>query len=309
MDKDALSGRSALRIGTRGSPLALAQARQVRDALGGGELVTVRTAGDREQKARLSELGGKGVWTKELERALLEGEIDLAVHSLKDVESERPPGLIIAAALPRADVRDRLIGVSSLAELKPSMTAGTSSPRRAAQLLVHVPGLNIVPFRGNVGRRLRRVEEGEADATLLAAAGLDRLGYTEIGAAVDTADMLPAPGQAAIGVETRADNAPLRSALAGISHADTFVAITAERAFARALGGSCHSPVAALATRQEQHFLLRGELYALDGSARRAGKRRFSPEEAEAAGAELARELLDGAPENIAGLFSPPAGA
>lgn len=300
MDKE-----KPLRIGTRGSPLALAQAEAVRAALGGGEIVTVKTAGDRRQDVRLSELGGKGVWTKELERALIEGDIDLAVHSLKDVESERPPGLVIAVTLPRADVRDRLIGVASLAELKAGMTVGTSSPRREAQLARLVPGLNFVPLRGNVATRLKRIEEGAADATLLAAAGLTRLGMADTGTAVDTDKLLPAPGQAAIAVETRADDAAVRGRLADISHAETFIAVTAERAFARRLGGDCHSPVAALAERDgPDRYRLRAEILSPGGADIVAGERIFAPDDAAEAGAALAEELLGRAPASIRDLFA-----
>lgn len=298
-----MSASASFRIGTRGSPLALAQAEAVRAALGGGEIVAVTTKGDRRQDVRLSELGGKGVWTKELERALAMDEIDLAVHSLKDVESERPGGLMIAATLPRADVRDRLIGLDGLGDLAPGMRLGTSSPRREAQLLRRVPGLRIVPLRGNVATRRQKVAEGEADATILAAAGLDRLGHSEIGIAIETADMLPAPGQAAIACECRAADDRVRAALAGINHADTFTAITAERAFARRLGGSCHSPVAALAVRTEDAFLLRGQILSLNGTEERGGDIRFAPDEAEAAGTMLAERLLRDAPREIAALF------
>ncbi|MGB3722032.1 MAG: hydroxymethylbilane synthase [Pacificimonas sp.] len=294
------------RIGTRGSPLALAQARMVADALGvPSELSIVRTAGDREQRKPLAELGGKGVWTKELERALLDGEIDMAVHSMKDVESERPSGLFIAAMLPRADVRDRLIGPVSLDALRPGMTVGTSSPRRAAQMQRRVPGLTVIPFRGNVARRLRRLAENEADATLLAAAGLDRLGQAG-GVAVETTDMLPAPGQGAIGIEVRADNTELRARLAGLSDAATFTAVSAERAMASALGGSCHSPVAALAIADGDGFFLRGEILSLDGQVMRSGERHFAPRDAARAGDSLGRELLSDAPPEIAALFDGP---
>lgn len=307
MNKESLpiSSSDSLRIGTRGSPLALAQANAVREALGGGEIVTVKTVGDRRQDVRLSDIGGKGVWTKELERALLEGDIDLAVHSLKDVESERPPGLVIAATLPREDVRDRLIGVNGLEALKAGMTVGTSSPRREAQLARLVPGLTFVMLRGNVATRMKRIEDGAADATLLAAAGLTRLGLSETGTPVETNRMLPAPGQAAIAIETRADDAAMRERLAEISHGETFIAVTAERAFARRLGGDCHSPVAALAEREDsEQFRLRAEILSPGGGDRVAGETRFLPEEAAAAGAALAEQLLARAPASIRDLFA-----
>ncbi|MBV7255359.1 hydroxymethylbilane synthase [Pacificimonas sp. WHA3] len=301
--------KKAFRIGTRGSPLALAQANMVAAAIGEpAELAIVRTAGDREQSRPLAAIGGKGVWTAELERQLLSGEIDMAVHSMKDVESERPGGLFIAAMLPRADVRDRLIGLPNLAALTAGATIGTSSPRRASQLLRRVPGLNIVPFRGNVATRLQRIADREADATLLAAAGLARLGQDDVGTAIETRDMLPAPGQGAIGIEVRADRARLRERLAQISHPETYDAVTAERAFARALGGSCHSPVAALAVIEGDRLVLRGEILSENGQIHRSGEASLSGVRSrhgvEAMGAALARDLLDGAPEALASLFT-----
>jgi hydroxymethylbilane synthase len=302
MDKDA-----PLRIGTRGSPLALAQAEAVKAALAGegraGEIVTVSTRGDRRRDVPLAQLGGKGVWTKELERALLDGEIDLAVHSLKDVESVRPDGLLVAATLPRADVRERLIGVAGLDALTGGMRVGTSSPRRAAQLLRRVPGLVIEPLRGNVATRLKAIKDGAFDATLLAAAGLSRLRHDDVGSALTTEDMLPAPGQAAIAIEARADDAAVLQALAAINHAETFTAVTAERAVSRRLGGSCHSPVAALARRDGEGWYLRAEILSLDGADLRSAERRFAAAGAEAAGTAMAEALLAGAPDSIARLF------
>ncbi|MHB9880021.1 hydroxymethylbilane synthase [Pacificimonas sp. ICDLI1SI03] len=297
------------RIGTRGSPLALAQARMVAAALPGeSQLVEVRTAGDREQTRPIAAIGGKGVWTAELERQLLAGEIDMAVHSMKDVESERPGGLTIAAMLPRADVRDRMVGAAGLHALSEGMVIGTSSPRRAAQLLRNYPYLKIVPIRGNVATRLAKLEAGEADATLLAAAGLDRLGHGDVGTAIGTDEMLPAPGQGAIGIEVRADRTDLREVLASISDPDTYIAVSAERAFALALGGSCHSPVAALAVRDGQEFLLRAEILTEDGRIDRRGETRFAADAPRAvpteAGAALGRNLLAQAPPELAALFS-----
>src|SRR4051812_18970635 len=201
-----------LRIGTRGSPLALAQARMVatalRDAHGWGperiEIVPITTTGDQIRDRPLAEIGGKALWTRELDRALGDGLTDISVHSMKDVETIRPPELAIAAMLPRADVRDRLIGGESLAALPHGARLGTSSPRRAAQLLARRPDFRIVPLRGNVDTRLRKIETGEADATLLASAGLDRLGKHDVGVVLD--DFLPAPAQGAVGIEVRADD-------------------------------------------------------------------------------------------------------
>src|SRR5512139_4173905 len=201
-------------IGTRGSPLALAQAHMVATALkqahgwpeGKVEIRTVKTSGDRIQDRPLAEVGGKALWTKELDLALLAGDTHCSVHSMKDVESERPDTLAIAAMLPRADVRDRLIGASTIAELPQGARVGTSSPRRAAQLKRLRPDLSVVSIRGNVDTRLAKLAAGEVDATLLAAAGLDRLDRHDVGSPVDLTEMLPAPAQGAIGIECRSDD-------------------------------------------------------------------------------------------------------
>ena len=201
-----------LRLGTRGSPLALAQARMVANAIAAAhgpaappiEIVPIRTSGDRIQDRPLAEVGGKALWTKELDRALLDGEIDFAVHSMKDVETIRPPAIGLAAMLPRADVRDRLIGADSVAALPAGAVVGTSAPRRAAQLRRLRPDLRIVLFRGNVATRLAKLAAGEAQATLLAAAGLDRLGQGDVGATVPVETMLPAASQGAVGIEALA---------------------------------------------------------------------------------------------------------
>src|SRR5689334_5723264 len=194
---------AGLRLGTRGSALALAQARKVAAAIetsqrwpeGYVQIVEITTTGDKVQDRPLAEIGGKALWTKELDRALMEGEVDFCVHSMKDVESERPDDIHIAAVRPRGDVRDRLIGASSIDELKQGAVVGTSSPRRKAQLLRLRPDLKIVPLRGNVGTRLKAVENGDVDATLLASAGLKRL-EIDAGTAIPTEIILPAPGQA-----------------------------------------------------------------------------------------------------------------
>ena len=191
-----------LKLGTRGSPLALVQANMVRDALcaahgwdeGRIEIVPIKTTGDRVQDVALAEIGGKALWTKELDRALLSGEIDFAVHSMKDVETIRPSEIAIAAMLPRADVRDRLIGAESIAALRQGAVIGTSSPRRVAQLKRLRPDFETVLFRGNVATRLAKVAAGEVDASMLAAAGLDRLGQPEVGVAIETDVMLPGTG-------------------------------------------------------------------------------------------------------------------
>ncbi len=266
-------------------------------------ILPVKTSGDRIQDRPLAEVGGKALWTKELDHALIAGETDLSVHSMKDVESERPETLQIAAMLPRADVRDRLIGAESVDSLSQGAVVGTSSPRRAAQLLRLRPDLQIVPIRGNVATRLGKVMGGEVEATLLAAAGLDRLGIDE-GSAIETVTMLPAPSQAAIGAECRADDEVTASLLAAINHLPTCAAVAAERAFALAIGGSCHSPVAALALQGADGAIwLRAEILSVDGSVHVGGETRFSRTDSDAP-AELARELLGRAPAAVRELFA-----
>src|SRR6478672_8758218 len=209
-----------LRLGTRGSPLALAQARKVAAAIetsqrwpdGWVQIVEIRTTGDEVQDRPLAEIGGKALWTKELDRALLAGEVDFCVHSMKDIESVRPPDIHIAAVRPRGDVRDRIIGAESIEALKQGAKVGTSSPRRAAQLLRIRPDLKIVPLRGNVETRLRKIADGEVDATLLCSAGLKRLGI-DAGTAIPTEVILPAPAQTVIGVERRTNGTRTESVL------------------------------------------------------------------------------------------------
>jgi len=271
---------------------------------GSVRLREVRTSGDRIQDRPLAEIGGKALWTKELDWALLEGLTDASVHSLKDVESERPSELTIAACLERADVRDRLIGAPSLDALGQGARVGTASPRRTAQMLRCRPDLQAVQIRGNVATRLNRVAGGEFDATFLAAAGLDRLGIDE-GYAIEPNEFLPSPGQAAIGIECRSDDPTTRSLLEAVDHLATHRAILAERAFARAVGGSCHSPVAALGIVEGDDSLwLRAELLSSDGAERVAGEARAGAGEEEAVGAALAADLLARAPPAIRGLFA-----
>jgi hydroxymethylbilane synthase len=292
----------ALRLGTRGSPLALVQARMVAAALPcATELVVIRTTGDRVQDRPLAEIGGKALWTRELDRALMAGEIDAAVHSMKDVETIRPATIAIAAALPRADVRDRLIGAESIAAIPNGAVAGTSSPRRRAQLLRLRPDLRVVPIRGNVDTRLAKLAAGEVDVTLLAAAGLDRLDRTGVGVAVATDVLLPAPAQGAVGVEVRADDAATAALLGGISHAETLRCVLAERALLAGLGADCHSPVAALAALAGETLRLRASLYTEDGTEEVcAAAEGTGPE----VGTELAATLLDRAPPAIRRLFA-----
>jgi len=298
-----------LRLGTRGSPLALVQAHMVADALrtahGWGEdaiaIVPVKTTGDAVQDRPLAEIGGKALWTKELDRALLDGGIDFAVHSMKDVETIRPEAIRIAAILPRADVRDRLIGAESIATLPHGARIGSSSPRRAAQLRHLRPDVSIVPFRGNVETRLRKLAEGEADATLLAAAGLERLERPDVGHAIPLDVMLPAPAQGAVGIEARADDTATLALLAAIDHDETHICVATERAFLAALGAGCHSPVAALAVREGERLSLRAALFDEAGAHHMTGHRLIA-EPAQAA--ELADWLLGQAPPAIAALFA-----
>jgi hydroxymethylbilane synthase len=297
------------RLGTRGSPLALTQARMVADALITAhgwaetqvELVIIRTTGDRIQDRPLAEIGGKALWTRELDRALVDRAIDAAVHSMKDVETLRPSSLAIVATLPRADVRDRLIGAETIAAIPHGATVGTSSPRRRAQLLRLRPDLHVVPIRGNVDTRLAKLAAGEVDATLLAAAGLDRLDRPDVGTAIATDVMLPAPAQGAVGVEVRAADARARDLVAAIDHLDTHACVLAERAFLAGLGADCHSPVAALASLSGETLRLRASLLAEDGSDALHGAGEGTGPEV---GTLLAADLLARAPPAIRHLFS-----
>ncbi|CAN5271910.1 hydroxymethylbilane synthase [soil metagenome] len=298
-----------IRIGTRGSPLALVQANMVKDLLAAahglaGEIVIIKTTGDKVQDRALAEIGGKALWTKELDRALLDGEIDCAVHSMKDVETIRPAAIIIAAMLPRADVRDRLIGADSIAALPQGAVIGTSSPRRAAQLRRLRPDVKPVLFRGNVDTRLAKLAAGEVDATLLAAAGLDRLDRPDIGIAIESDVMLPAPAQGAVGIEARTDDARMRDWLKAIDDGATHRCVLLERALLAALEADCHSPVAALAREEGDRVSIRGELLAEDGSDHVTGERSGAIGDFGVAEA-LAADLLTRAAPDIRRLFSP----
>lgn len=265
-----------IKIGTRGSPLALAQARETRQrliaahglALSDIEIVTITTTGDMIKDRPLSEIGGKGLFTKEIEEALLSGEIHLAVHSMKDLPASLPEGLTIAAVLPREDPRDAFMSLvaGSIAELKHGATLGSSSVRRTAQLLRLRPDLKTVQFRGNVETRLRKLSEGVADATFLACAGLNRLGLADkITLAMPTDIMLPAIAQGAIGIEIRDGDQATRELLSAINHAPSEIAVTCERAFLKALDGSCRTPLAGHATLKGNMLSFRGHALTLDG--------------------------------------------
>jgi hydroxymethylbilane synthase len=298
-----------LRLGTRGSPLALAQARKVAAAIetaqrwpeGYVELVPMTTTGDKIQDRPLSEIGGKGLWTKELDRALIAGELDFCVHSMKDVESIRPKEVHIAAVRPRGDVRDRIVGAESIDKLKKGAIVGTSSRRRAAQLLRLRPDLKIVPLRGNVETRIAKVESGEIDATLLASAGLKRL-EINVGTAIPTEIILPAPGQAVIGMECRTNDTHTQSVLTTVNNQITYQCVMAERVFTRALGATCASPVAAFCVLEDGDLRMRAQLFSEDGSEMVEERAAFDCDDNDTP-AELARKMLAMAPESIRKLF------
>jgi hydroxymethylbilane synthase len=303
-----LQGAAAkIRIGTRGSPLALAQAREVQVRLeaahGPGRLAfevrTIKTSGDRIQDRPLSEAGGKGLFTKEIEEALLAGEVDIAVHSAKDMPTQLPAGLTLAAFLPREDVRDALIcaKAASLAGLPAGAVVATSSLRRQAQVKHLRPDLVVIPMRGNVETRLRKLAEGAADATLLAMAGLNRLGLADCAAApVPVEQILPAVAQGTIGVEIRADDTETAGVLAAINHQPTALAVTAERAFLAKLEGSCRTPIAALGELRGgpagAQFVFRGMILSPDGRQCHQTMRVGRPEEALRLAEDAAAELL-----------------
>lgn len=298
------------RLGTRASPLAMAQAHMTRALLIAAHgwaddaviLVPMVASGDRILDRALADVGGKALWTRELDRALSDGMIDASVHSMKDVETLRPPEFVVAAVLERADVRDRLIGAPSLDALPVGARVGTSSPRRTAQLLRRRPDLQIVLLRGNVGTRLGKIDAGEADATLLAAAGLHRLGMDDVGVAIPTDILLPAPAQGAIGVEVCAGRDDVRAAVTAINHGPSCRAIAAERALLEGLGGDCRSPIAALATESAGgQLIIEAELFASDGSAHVHDRRRLAgPDEAIA----MAADMLAAAPASVRALFA-----
>jgi hydroxymethylbilane synthase len=301
----------SFKIGTRGSPLALAQAHMTADALkaahGWGdadvEIIIIHTTGDKVQDRALAEIGGKALWTKELDAALMDGRIDIGVHSMKDVETLLKDGICLAAMLPRADVRERLIGAASIAALPQGARIGTSSPRRAAQLKAKRPDLVTEILRGNVARRLAQVEAGVIDATLLAAAGLDRLGQ-DVGALIEIDEMLPASAQGAVGITVRDGDEATLARLEPINHLPTFQCVTIERAFLAALGGTCHSPVAALARLEGEGVTFRGQILAEDGSEVQEGGFNAALHEAPERVAALAAELLGRSSPAVRGLFT-----
>lgn len=291
-----------IRIGSRGSPLALAQANEVKQRLVSAhgldaaavEIRTFKTTGDRIQDRPLAEAGGKGLFTKEIEEALLAGEIDLAVHSMKDMPTELPGGLTIASMLPREDVRDAFISLryASLAELPSGAVVGSSSLRRQAQVRRLRPDLNVIEFRGNVGTRLRKLEQGVAEATFLACAGLKRLGQAgRITSVMPSEEMLPAVAQGAIGIEIRRDDADTARLVAALNHGPTAVCVETERAFLARLEGSCRTPIAGLAELHDGVIHFRGLILSPDGTRFHAIQRQGSPADARAMGDDAGREL------------------
>jgi hydroxymethylbilane synthase len=290
------------RIGTRGSRLALWQAHAVRDRIAAAtgrdpetiEVKVIKTSGDTIIDRPLAEEGGKGLFTKEIDEALLRGDIDLAVHSAKDVPTILPPGLVIAACLEREDPRDVLISgkAKSIAGLPRGARVGTASLRRQAIMKRMRPDLEVAPLRGNVETRLRKLDAGEADAIILALAGLRRLGIEARATAIMSADeFLPAAGQGAIAIETRADDRNTRDLLARIDHADTSTVLACERAFLAALDGSCKTPIGAYATIEGEAIHFRGLIARPDGSAAHDTAAMGRRADAAALGAECGHEL------------------
>ena len=292
-----------LRVGTRGSPLALAQAHEVRDRLLAAhpglapeavEIVTITTSGDRIQSKALREFGGKGLFTKEIEEALYEDRIDLAVHSMKDMPTVLPDGLAITCLLPREDPRDVFLSprADSLEALPSGSVVGTASLRRQAQLRHRRPDLQVVTFRGSVNTRLRKLAEGEADATFLALAGLRRLAMADRATApVPVETMLPAVAQGAIGIEIRENDRAVADALTPLHDRDTEIRLAAERAFLAALDGSCRTPIAGLALIEGDEVWFRGQILRPDGSESLEIERRGPPGEAAALGREAGESL------------------
>ncbi len=287
-----------LKLGTRGSPLALAQAEMVRAALAAlgrqVAVVPIRTTGDRITDRPLAEAGGKGLFTKEIDAALLSGAIDFAVHSAKDLPTALPDGIVIAACLKRADHRDAFLSPRArhLRDLPQGAVVGTASLRRAALALRLRPDLKIVPMRGNVETRLRKLEAGEADATMLAMAGLTRLGLADRATSIlEADDWLPAPGQGTVAITARREDAPVLDPIFRIGDGTTTIALFCERAFLAVLDGSCRTPIGGLAEIEADTLHFRGIIVKPDGSAAHTVERRGRVAEAKALGADAGEEL------------------
>jgi len=291
-----------LKIGTRGSLLALAQAHEVRDRLVAAhglapediEIIVIKTTGDRVQDRPLSEIGGKGLFTKEIEEALYDGSIDIAVHSMKDMPTELPPGMEIAALLPREDARDAFLSpkAKDIMSLDHGAVVGSSSLRRAAQIKRLRPDIEVVNFRGNVQTRLKKLESGIVDATLLAYAGLKRLGIEhEVTSLIETTDMLPAVAQGAIGIEIKSDDDDARAAIASLNDDQTEICVAAERAFLKVLDGSCQTPIAGYAEVKNATVMFSGMILKPDGSESFSCHREGCADEAAAMGRDAGIEL------------------
>ena len=304
------SPAAPLNIGTRGSPLALAQAYETRARLSAAfdlpleafEIVVIVTSGDKILDRPLKEVGGKGLFTREIEADLLSGKIDIAVHSMKDMPTLQPDGLLLDTYLPREDVRDAFISPTSsgLADLAPGTVVGTSSLRRRAQLKLRRPDLEVVEFRGNLQTRLKKLDDGVAAATFLAMAGLNRLGMSEVPAtAVETDMMLPAVAQGAIGIERRSDDSRVAEMLAAIHDTPTGQRLAAERSFLLELDGSCETPIAGLAELDGGDVYLRGEVLRPDGSEAISDAMRCPIEDGVQAGREMAHKMLAQAGPNF----------
>ena len=291
---------NTIRIGTRGSALALTQAGHVIEALRRAhpstafEICTIKTTGDRVQNRPIEQLGTTGVFTKEIEAALLRGEIDAAVHSAKDLASTLPPGLTIAAVPPRLTPLDALISRQGegLAQITPGTRIGTGSPRRRAQLLARRPDLKVAPLRGNLETRIGKVERGEVDAAIVALAALERMGLRERATEVfETEIFLPAPGQGALALQVRADDKRICEIVQAINHLDSFNCVRAERALLRELDAGCRTPIGGLARVREGGIALKAEVLDVDGKSKCAVLCMCGMDQPELAGVRAAREL------------------
>ena len=309
--KNNFPSRSApLRIGTRGSPLALAQAYETRKRLTEAldvtedsfEIVVISTSGDRILDRPLKEVGGKGLFTKEIEQEMLDGKIDIAVHSMKDMPVEQPDGLMLGCYLPREDVRDAFVSshFNNVSDLPSGSKVGTSSLRRKAQLKFFRPDLEVVEFRGNVQTRLKKLSDGVASCTFLAMAGLNRLGLADVAqSAINPSEMLPAIAQGAIGIEWRKADKKTADILKKIHHEETAQQINAERAFLAELDGSCQTPIAGLATIEGSSLKLTGQVLRTDGSDSISETASSNIEDGPELGRELAQKILAQAGPNF----------
>lgn len=292
-----------LKIGTRGSPLALAQAHETRARLAQAhgldedafEIIVIQTSGDRIQDRPLGEVGGKGLFTKEIEQAMLDGEIDIAVHSMKDMPVDCPTGLTIDCYLPREDVRDAFISrkYTNISELPKGAVVGTSSLRRRAQLLHQRPDLKLVEFRGNVQTRLRKLDDGLADATFLACAGLNRLALSALANPIATREMLPAIAQGCIGIERRENDTQVKGLLAAINDQHSTIQLAAERALLAGLDGSCQTPIGGLAELDGTMIRLTGQVIRPNGSEAITHQMHGPQSQAAEIGAKLATDLRE----------------